>query len=70
MDDDYNYLWDLYDDIAADCVDLMEFLCDHKRYSGHGKKANWQTIIETGVEKREKAKKEVLEKKAVALEKE
>jgi hypothetical protein len=65
---EYNVFWDLYDDIRADCVDLLEDL--EAGTSGNGLGSKGKGTSETGLQKRNRAKKELFEKKPAALYKE
>jgi arginine/lysine/ornithine decarboxylase len=67
MDDAYEGFWDMYDEFRVDCADLLEGFDTAKRHQGHGKKAKWQAAVENGVDKRQKAKKELTEKRMAAL---
>jgi hypothetical protein len=67
---EYSVFWDLYDDIRADCVDLLEGLEAGTSGNGRGYKGKRQPTGETGLEKRDRAKKELFEKRTAALHKE
>jgi hypothetical protein len=62
VEDDYNVFWDLYNDIQADCVDLLER--KRSEWSRRGKK---RVASKGGVQKRAVTKKGLQEKRTAAL---
>jgi hypothetical protein len=67
---EYSVFWVLNDDIRADCVDLLVGLEAGTSGNGRGYKGKRQPTGETGLEKRDRAKKELFEKRTAALHKE
>jgi len=67
--DEYNVFWDMYDDVKADCVDLLERASDGKskgKKKGKGKGKSG-VASDGGVQKRTAAKNKLLEKRSAAL---
>ncbi|KAH4417155.1 hypothetical protein HBH92_063200 [Parastagonospora nodorum] len=67
--DEYNVFWDMYEDVKADCVDLLERASDtgsKSKSKGKGK-GKPSSAHEGGVQKRTAAKKKLLEKRSAAL---